>query len=76
MEVFNDQLKCCLKSIKILDKHTVELRVPDGECTDMTGATALAKYVLPTVKSIFVYNHELDTVYETVDGNMVPVRTE
>lgn len=70
-------LRCGLLGINLPGRGVVELRLPEGHCTDMAGAIRLAKAVTKPMSAYGLWcvrtiaGGMLDTSYEHSDGKWV-----
>ena len=57
-------LQCRWSSVTVTADSTLDIHLPAFNCTDMTGAIAFAKRIMPTVRRINVLvDGAMDTVY-------------
>lgn len=61
---YSPELKCCWLKWTVESVDRLALRVPDFQCTDMTGAIEIGRRLMPNVTVIRVFNDDgLDTQY-------------
>ena len=68
-DVRNEELRCGLRALQIVNEEMVRLDIPPQHSTHMSGAIRLCRSVLPTVVVIYVYaGCNLDIVYREEAG--------
>lgn len=70
---WSDTLLCYCNSVRVRSTTHVEIFISELSCTDMRGAIAVAKTLMPTVTQIDTFSISLDamhrdTQYRFVDG--------
>ena len=59
---YDEDLKCCWHSWRVVSPGCLVLEVKEFNCTDMTGAITVGKRLMPDVQEITVYSGDVPDI--------------